>query len=156
MTTHSIEQRLVELDIELPSPPKPAGNYQPWMICGPWLFISGQVPIENGRLRHTGRVGAELTEEEGRAAARFTALNVLAQIRDALGGFERLAHLVRMEGHVASAGGDVDVPWVLDAASDLFIEVLGDRGKHTRSAFTPACLPKNLTLELVVTAMLRS
>jgi enamine deaminase RidA (YjgF/YER057c/UK114 family) len=153
---HSVEQRLIELGIELPSPPKPAGNYQPWMICGPWLYISGQVPIGNGQLRHTGRVGAELTTEEGRAAARLTALNVLAQIRDALGGFERLAHLVRVEGHVAGVGGDVDVPWVLDAASDLFLEVLGDRGRHTRAAFTPACLPRNLTLELVVTALLRS
>lgn len=153
---HSVEQRLIELGIELPSPPEPAGNYQPWMICGPWLYLSGQVPIKNGQLRHTGRVGAEITAEEGRAAARLTALNVIAQIRDALGDFDRLAHLVRVEGHVACADGDVDVPWVLDAASDLFLEVLGDRGRHTRAAFTPVCLPRNLTLELVVTAMLRS
>jgi enamine deaminase RidA (YjgF/YER057c/UK114 family) len=156
MNTHSIEQTLIALGIELPSPPKPAGNYLPWMICGPWLYISGQVPIENGRLLHTGRVGAELSAEEGRAAARLTGLNVLAQICEALGGFDRLAHLVRVEGHVACASGEVDAPWVLDAASDLFLEVLGDRGRHTRTAFSPGCLPKNLTLELVVTAMLRS
>lgn len=151
---HSIEQRLASLGMVLPPPPAPAGKYLPWIINGPWLHLSGQVPMRDGRLVHTGRVGAELTEDEGRAAARFTALNVLAQIHQALCGFDRLAGLVRVEGHVACAAPDVDVPHVLDAASGLFLEVLGDRGKHTRSAFAPAFLPRNLTIELVVTAII--
>lgn len=153
---HAIEQKLASLGIVLPPPPAPAGQYIPWIINGPWLHLSGQLPIQNGRLVHTGRVGAELTEDEGRAAARLTALNVLAQIHHALGGFDRLAGLVRVEGHVACATPDVDVPHVLDAASGLFLEVLGDRGRHTRTAFTPAFLPRNLTIELVVTAMIHS
>ncbi len=152
----TIESRLLALGLTLPAPPRPAGHYEPWVICDRWLHISAQVPIQNGQRRFTGRVGAELSVEEGRAAAELTALNVLAQIRDALGGFDRLERLVRVEGHVASASGGPDTPHVLDAASDLFLAVLGERGRHARTAFTPDHLPYNLTIELVVTAYLRS
>jgi enamine deaminase RidA (YjgF/YER057c/UK114 family) len=120
--------------------------------AGNLLFISGQFPIENGMLRFLGRVGAELSEADGYAAARLTALNVLAQIQAALSGFERLAHLVRVEGHVASAPGFSNQPRVLDGASDLFAQVLGERGRHARTAFAPEHLPWNLAMELVVTA----
>lgn len=152
----NIESRLHELGLTLPDPPRPAGNYEPWIICDRWLYISAQVPILNGQRRYTGRVGAELSVEEGRAAAQLSALNVLAQIRDALGGFDRLERLVRVEGHVASASGGPNTPYVLDAASDLFLAVLGERGRHARTAFTPDYLPYNLTVELVVTAYLRA
>lgn len=152
----NIESRLHELGLTLPDPPRPAGNYEPWIICDRWLYISAQVPIQNGQRRYTGRVGAELSVEEGRAAAQLSALNVLAQIRDALGGFDRLERLVRVEGHVASASGGPNTPYVLDAASDLFLAVLGERGRHARTAFTPDYLPYNLTVELVVTAYLRA
>lgn len=150
------EQRLHSLGLTLPAPPRPAGNYQPWMIAGHFLFLSGQFPIENGQLRYCGRVGAELSEAQGRAAARLAGLNVLAQIHAALGGgFERLETLVRVEGHIASAPDWNNAPTVLDGASDLFAAVLGERGRHTRAAFTPAQLPYNLAIELVVTAVLR-
>ena len=148
----NIEQRFRDLGIELPAPPKPAGNYQPWIATGPLLFLSGQFPIENGQLRYTGQVGGERSEEDGYAAARLSALNVLAQIRSALGGFDRLQSLLRVEGHVASAPGWTNVPRALDGASDLFVSVLGERGRHTRTAFSPARLPLNLAVELVVTA----
>src|SRR5262245_32200453 len=97
----TVEERLKELGLQLPLPPKPAGNYSASMRAGGLLFLSAQLPIENGELRYTGRVGAELTEEDGYAAARLAALNVLAQIRTALGGFDRLKTLLRVEGHVA-------------------------------------------------------
>jgi enamine deaminase RidA (YjgF/YER057c/UK114 family) len=148
----NVELKLKELGIELPAPPRPAGGYQPWIRQGNLLFISGQFPIENGQIRYTGRVGAELAEDQGRAAARLAALNVLAQIRAALGGFERLATLLRVEGHVASAPGWNNAPRVLDGASELFAAALGERGRHTRTAFTPAQLPLGLAVELVVTA----
>jgi len=148
----SIEERLKELGIELPSPPPSAGNYEPWILAGNLLFISGQFPIENGQPRYTGPVGTMLTEKQGYAAARLTALNVLAQIRAALGGFDRLESLVRVEGHIASASNWNNPPKVLDGASDLFLSVLGERGKHTRTAFVPTRLPLNLSIELVVTA----
>jgi enamine deaminase RidA (YjgF/YER057c/UK114 family) len=147
----SPEARLKELGLELPEPPRPVGNYQPWLRVGNLLLLSGQFPIENGQLRYTGRVGAELTEADGYAAARLAGLNVLAQIRSALGGFERLETLFRLEGHVSSAPEWSNVPKVLDGASDLFVAVLGERGRHTRTAFCPSRLPLNLAVELVVT-----
>jgi enamine deaminase RidA (YjgF/YER057c/UK114 family) len=150
---NSIEQRLHQLGLSLPAePPRPAGNYLAAIENDGILFIAAQLPIENGVPRYTGRVGAELTEDEGRAAAQLAALNVLAQIRDALGGFERLKSLLRVEGHVASAPGWTNAPRILDGASDLFIVALAERGHHVRSAFVPERLPLNLSVELVVTA----
>lgn len=146
------EERLAQLGLTLPAPSRPAGNYVPFIETGNLLFISAQLPIENGVLRYVGRVGAELSEEEGYAAARLAGLNVLSQIQAALGTFERLAHLVRVEGHVASAPHFRNQPKILDGASDLFMAVLGERGRHTRSAFAPERLPLDLAVELVVTA----
>ena len=128
---------------------------QPWILSENLLYLSGQFPIQDGKLIHTGRVGAERTEADGYAAARLAALNVLAQIHAALGGFDRLKTLLRVEGHVASAPNGSHAPKVLDGASDLFAAVLGERGRHTRTAFTPSQLPLNLTVELVVTAAAR-
>jgi enamine deaminase RidA (YjgF/YER057c/UK114 family) len=146
------EERLAQLGLKLPAPSRPAGNYVAFVEAGNLLFISAQLPIENGVPRYVGRVGAELSEQEGYAAARLAGLNVLSQIQAALGTFERLAHLVRVEGHVASAPQFKDQPKVLDGASDLFVTVLGERGRHTRAAFAPERLPWDLTVELVVTA----
>lgn len=146
------EQRLIELNLKLPTRSRPAGNYVPVLEANGLLFLSGQFPIENGTPRYVGRVGAEVSEADGYAAARLAALNVLAHIHGALGGFERLAHLVRVEGHVASAPGFNNQPKILDGASDLFAAVLGERGLHVRSAFAPDRLPWDLTIELVVTA----
>ena len=151
----SVEQRLKDLGLTLPTPPNPAGNYQPWILSGSLLFLSGQFPIENGALRYTGRIGAQLSEADGCAAARLAALNVLAQIKAALGNFDQLEHLVRVEGHIASAPGWNSAPKVLDGASDLFVAVLGERGRHARTAFTPAQLPLNLAIELVVVAAVK-
>jgi len=150
----NVETRLKEIGLTLPNPPKPAGNYQPWILSDNLLYLSGQFPIQDGKLIYTGRVGAERTEAEGYAAARMAALNVLAQIHAALGGFDRLKTLLRVEGHVASAPDWNNAPKVLDGASDLFAAVLGERGRHTRTAFTPVQLPLNLTVELVVTAVI--
>jgi enamine deaminase RidA (YjgF/YER057c/UK114 family) len=151
----NLEQRLKELGLTLPNPPKPAGNYQSWILSGHLLYLSGQFPIENGVPRYVGRVGAELSEEDGYAAALLAALNVLAQIQAALGNLDQLEHLVLVEGHIASAPGWNNAPKVLDGASDLFASVLGERGRHIRTAFTPAQLPLNLAIELVVVAAVK-
>jgi enamine deaminase RidA (YjgF/YER057c/UK114 family) len=148
----NVEQRLAKLGLQLPSPPRAAGNYRPAVVAGGLLFISGQIPFSNGELRYRGRVGAELSEAEGGAAARLAALNVLAQIHAALSGFDRLVSLLRVEGHVSSAPGFTDQPRVLDPASDLFSEVLGEKGVHARAAFAAPQLPLNASIELVVTA----
>ena len=146
----SIEENLEKMGLKLPPAPQPAGNYSAAVRVGNLLFVSGQFPIENGALRYAGRVGAELTEQEGYAAARLAALNVLAQIKAALGSLDRVEQLVRVEGHVASAPGWTNTPKVLDGASDLFVEVLGKRGMHARTAHNPGVLPWNLAVELVV------
>jgi len=151
----SIDSHFAELEPELPPVPMSAGNYEPIVRAGNLLFVSGQFPIENGAFRYIGRVGAELSEAEGYAAARLAALNVLAQIRAALGTLEGLERLLRVEGHVASAPDWNNAPKVLDGASDLFVAALGGRGRHTRTAFTPASLPFHLPVELVVTALVK-
>lgn len=151
----TITNRLSELALTLPKPPRPAGNYRPWVLHRGVLYISAQLPIADGRAVYTGRVGAERTEEEGYAAARLAALNVLAQIDDALGGFDRLESLLMVDGHVASAPGWTNVPRVLDGASDLFSAVLEERGRHARSAACPERLPLDFTVKLVVTAGVR-
>jgi len=146
---------LRELGLTLPAAPRPAGNYAAAVLSGGWLHLSGQFPFLDGRLAYTGRVGAELTEQDGYQAARLAALNVLAQIHAVMGGFDRLERLVRVEGHVAAAPGWFGAPKVLDGASDLLVQVLGPRGGHVRSAFTPASLPLNSAVELVVIAAVR-
>jgi enamine deaminase RidA (YjgF/YER057c/UK114 family) len=151
----SVEERLSRLGLQLPAAPRPAGRYQPWIITNGLLFISGQIPLVDGALKYRGRVGAELTEDEGRDASRIAALNVLAQIDAALGGFERLITLTRVEGTVASAPDWFQQPRVLDGASDLFYEALGHCGDHTRAAFGAFSLPLNAPVELVVTAAVR-
>ncbi|RAR47679.1 enamine deaminase RidA (YjgF/YER057c/UK114 family) [Paraburkholderia unamae] len=150
----SVEQKLADLGLTLPAAPQPLGNYSAVSEAGNLLFISGQGPLADGKLRWSGRVGAELTLEEGQQAAQLTALNVLAQIKRHLGGFERLHHIVRVEGHVSSAEGFLAQPVVLDAASDLFAAVLGEKAGHARSAFSHSQLPANLAVELVVIAQI--
>ena len=154
--TDPVDRRLAELGIELPGAPQPLGAYRAVVRAGDLLFLSGQVPIRDGAIRYQGRVGAELTVEEGRAAAEMTALNALAQIRQFLGGFDRLRQIVRLEGYVASAPDFHSQPKVLDAASELLQRVLGERAGHVRSAFAVEHLPANAAIELVVTAEVKA
>ncbi|WP_321956870.1 RidA family protein [Paraburkholderia bannensis] len=154
----SIEKRLAELGLTLPEAPQPLGSYTAVSEAGNLLFISGQVPLVSGKIAFTGQIGRDLSIEEGRAAARATALNVLAQIARHLGGvdqMERLERIVRVEGHVSSAEGFYDQPAVLDGASELFAQVLGDKAGHARSAFSHTQLPANAAVALVVIASLR-
>lgn len=142
-------------ELALPPAPRPAGGYRPWARAAGLLFVSGQLPIVDGELRYRGRVGAELSEAEGSAAAELAALNVLAQIRDALGSFDDVVALLRIEGHVSSAPGFLGQPRVLDAASAVFAAALGPKAGHARSAFAPAQLPLGAAVELVATVAVR-
>ena len=143
------------IPLDLPAPPKAAGNYEPCVVAGNLLFISGQFPFQNGTLAYTGAVGSDLTEEQGCAAARIAALNVLTQIQQVPGGLGRLKRLIRLEGHVACGGEFRAAPKILDVASEVFISALGERGRHARTAFCTAMLPLNATIELVVIAELK-
>ncbi len=151
----TVMRRLAESGCTLPAPARPRGHYEATRCVDSWLFVSGQFPMRDGIAIHAGRVGGELTIDEGRAAARQAALNVLAQIRAALGSFDHLEGLARIEGHVAAAPGFTDAPAVLDGASELFAAALGDRGRHARTAFIHPALPLGMTIELVATAKVR-
>ncbi|KVL84414.1 RidA family protein [Burkholderia stagnalis] len=151
----TVEQKLAALGLSLPEPPQPLGSYTAVSEAGNLLFISGQMPLAGGRMVFTGRVGEQWTVDEGRQAARLAALNVLAQIDRHLGGFDRLHHIVRVEGHVSSADGFHGQPAVIDGASDLFAAVLGDKAGHARSAFSHRQLPADASVALVVIAELR-
>ncbi len=116
------------------------------------IVATGQLPLVDGKVAYTGRVGEQLSVDEGKHAARLAALNVLAQTGQHLGGFDRLRKIVRVEGHVSSADGFFGQPAVIDGASDLFAAVLGDKARHARSAFSPRQLPADAAVILVAIA----
>lgn len=151
----TIESKLAARGLTLPSPPQPLGSYTAVSRAGDLLFVSGQLPLRDGKVVCTGQVGKDLSIAEGKQAAELAALNVLAQIHAYLGGFERLDHIVRLEGHVASAPGMLDQPAVLDGASDLFAQVLGDKAGHARAAYSATQQPANAAVILVVIAQIK-
>lgn len=152
MSDHEIDVRLRDAGIALPEPPGAAGNYQRVVCRSGMGFVSGQFPFLNGHLAHAGRIGIELTPEQGRECAELAALNALAHIRQALGGWARFGGLLRLEGYVASDDGFLWQPAVLDGASDLFIRALGSRlGAHARTAFHVTRLPLDSPVEIAVT-----
>jgi len=129
------EARLAALGLKLPAAPSPAANYVPWVVSRGHLYIAGQAPVVDGKYASVGRVGAEVSLEAARAAARLCALNVLAQVKAAAGGdWSRVTRCVRLCGYVSSAPDFFEQPKVMDGASDLMVEALGEAGKHARSA----------------------
>ena len=151
----SVQQRLAARGLTLPDPPKPLGSYTAVNQAGDLLFISGQLPLVEGKVVWQGQVGNHLTLDEGRRAAELAALNVLAQIHAHLGGFEQLDHIVRLEGHVTSAEGWLQQPAVIDGASDFFADVLGTRAGHARAVYSHFQQPANAAVILVAIAQLR-
>ena len=144
------ERRLAELGLELPALRPKAGLYEGWVPAGELLFLSGQ-----GADRWTGRVGEDLTVEQGRLAARQCALNLLAQTGLALGSLDRVAQVVKVTGFVACGPGFGDVPAVVDGASALLVELFGDRGRHARSAVGVAALPLGFAVEVEMVVQVR-
>jgi len=141
----SVEYRLSALGFDLPDAPAPAANYVPFVIANGLAFIAGQAPVVNGKYLSVGRVGAEVTLEAAQAASRLCALNVLAQVKAAAGGdWSRVRRCVRLCGYVSSAPDFYDQPKVLDGASDLMVQALGDAGKHARSALGVTALRGNV------------
>jgi enamine deaminase RidA (YjgF/YER057c/UK114 family) len=145
----SIDARLKELGIELPQPAKPVANYVPWVRTGNLVFTAGQVPLKDGKIEYQGKIGREFTVEEGAAAARQCAINILAQVKDACGGnLEKVKRCVKVVGFVNGVPEFADHPKVINGASDLLVSVLGDRGKHARSAVGSGSLPVNVAVEV--------
>ncbi|CAI4031772.1 YjgF_endoribonc domain-containing protein [Nitrospira tepida] len=144
----SCEERLREMGVELPTAPKPVANYVPAVRSGRLLFLSGVLPMKNGRLSYTGKLGRDLTVEQGVEAARLALLNALAILKSELGDLDRIGQVVRMTGHVASAEGFVQQPAVVNGASDLLVAAFGEAGRHARVAVGAAELPLNAPVEL--------
>lgn len=143
-----IESKLAELGITLPTPTPPVANYVPVVRTGNLLFVSGQVSIDGTGTIATGKLGAGLDVEAGRAAAKLCAINILAQVKAAVGDLEKVVRVVKLVGFVNSAPDFTDHPKVINGASDLFVEVLGDKGRHARSAVGIAALPFNAAVEV--------
>lgn len=145
----NIDKRLADLGITLPAPGSPAGNYIPYVIAGDLVFISGQIPREAGKMKYSGQVGRDLSVEQGHAAARLCAVNLLSQLKAACGGdLDRVERCVRLGGFVSSPPDFFDHPQVVNGASDLMVEVFGERGPHARAAVGAAALPLNAAVEV--------
>ena len=142
------EQRLSAMGLKLPEAPKPVASYVPFIISGDQLFISGQISTDDAGRVLTGVLGAGMSIEDGQAAARHAALNILAQAKTALGSLERIVQVLRLTGYVASSAGFKDQPKVINGASDLLVAVLADAGRHTRSAVGVASLPLGACVEI--------
>jgi enamine deaminase RidA (YjgF/YER057c/UK114 family) len=152
----SIESRLKELGIALPTAPKPVANYIPAVRAGELLFTSGVLPMKEGKLAFEGKLGKELTVERGQEAARLAVLNALSVVKQELGSLDKVARIVRLTGHVASAPGFTLQPAVLNGASDLLVAIFDEAGRHTRAALGAAELPLNSPIELELIIQVRS
>jgi enamine deaminase RidA (YjgF/YER057c/UK114 family) len=143
--------KLAELGLTLPQMVPPLASYVPAVQSGNYVYVSGQLPMVDGKLPYVGKVGAEVTEEQGAEMARYCALNALAAI-DALVGLAAIVKIVKITGFVASAPGFTGQPAVVNGASNLFGDVLGELGRHARSAVGVAELPLGAPVEVEVIA----
>lgn len=142
-----IEEKIKELGIELPSPPTPAGSYIPVVKTGNLLFISGQIPMENGKVVFSGKV-SDNNLDIAQKSARMCAINILAQIKREVGDLDKVSKIVRLSGFVNSSPEFTQHPKVINAASDLIFEIFGDKGKHSRIAVGVASLPLGSMTEI--------
>jgi enamine deaminase RidA (YjgF/YER057c/UK114 family) len=142
------EARLKELGLALPTAPRPLANYLTAARSGNLLFLSGHGPVQDGRVVYRGKVGRDLTIEQGQEAARLTGLNLLASARDALGSLDRVRRVVKALGMVQCADDFTEHPKVINGFSDLMVEVFGDAGRHARSAVGMGSLPFGLAVEV--------
>ncbi len=141
-----IATKLRELGLELPLAAKPVANYVPWVRSGNLVFIAGQLPLKAGKLEH---VGGLRSAQEGAQAARHCGLNILSQLREACAGdLDRVVRIVKIVGFVNCANAEVNIPEVVNGASDLMVEVFGEKGKHARSSVGVANLPLNASVEV--------
>ena len=145
------EKKLAEMGIELPNAPAPAANYVPYTIAGNILTISGQITMGANGLEFIGKLGDTIDMETGQQAARLCAINILAQAKAALGDLDKIKQIIKIQGFVNSAPDFGDQPAVINGASNLLAEVLGDAGKHARAAVGVAALPFGVSVEVDAT-----
>jgi enamine deaminase RidA (YjgF/YER057c/UK114 family) len=143
-----VEQRLTEMGFTLPEVAAPAGSYLPAMISGNLVFTAGQIPLIEGKLMATGKLGAEITAEQGAEIAQRCALNALAAVKSVLGDLDRVKQVVKVVGFVSSVPGFSSQPAVINGASEFLQQVFGDAGKHARSAVGVSVLPLDAPVEI--------
>ncbi len=144
-----IDARLSELGIEVPEPVPPMANYVGHVRIGNLVFVAGQVPIVDGELHYVGKLGADISLEQGQAAARICAINIIGQLKVACGGdLDRVGRIAKLGGFVNSTPDFVQQPQVVNGASDLMVAVFGERGKHARAAVSSISLPSGVAVEV--------
>jgi enamine deaminase RidA (YjgF/YER057c/UK114 family) len=144
----TVEARLAELGVTLPTAAAPAANYVPFVLSGSHLYISGQLPMRDGKVVAVGPLGLEVPLEAGVEAAKLCALNIVAQAKAAVDDLDRVMRVVKLTGFVNSAPGFGDQPKVVNGASDLMVAVFAERGRHARSAVGVAGLPFGASVEV--------
>lgn len=144
----TIEARIKALDLVLPEPKPAIATYVPFVHMNGQLLISGQLPMKDGAIAVTGHLGRDVALEAGQDAAKLCALNILAQAKTALGDLDRITQLLRLNGFVSATPDFADHPKVINGASDLLVEILGDKGRHTRIAVGCSSLPLNAAVEI--------
>ncbi|MEF8726351.1 MAG: RidA family protein [Candidatus Bipolaricaulota bacterium] len=142
------EDRVEELGIEIPEPPKPVGSYIPARRAGDLVFCSGQGPLKDDEFLHLGKVGSDLTVEEGYEAAKVCAINCLAEVKSEVGSLNKVDKIIKVRGFVSSAPGFDKQPDVVNGASDLLQKIFGENGKHARAALGTSDLPGNIPVEV--------
>jgi enamine deaminase RidA (YjgF/YER057c/UK114 family) len=154
--TPSFDENLAKLGAEVPETSTPGANYVPYVLMGNQLYLAGQIPRNGERIDHVGKLGAAISVEEGYRAARSCALNLVVQIRAACGGsLSRVTRIVKVSGFVNCTPDFTAIPQVINGASDLFVEVFGDAGRHARSALGMASLPRGVSVEVEAIVELR-
>ncbi len=150
-----IEKKLLESGIVLPEPPAPAGSYVPVVVADIFAFLSGQIPVENGRVKFQGKVGRDITLEEGQRAARLCTINGLAQLKKTLGSLDEIFRIVKVTGFVNCESGFVEQPSVINGASDLLVQLFGEIGRHARAAVGVNSLPLDSAVEVEMIVQLK-
>lgn len=143
-----IEEKLQALNITLPNAPKPAGSYVPVVITDTIVFVSGQIPIKDGKVVYTGKIPTQQSIEDGQMAAKLCIINALAQLKAQLGTLDKIKKIVKVSGFVNSTPEFKEHPKVLNTASELLFEIFGQKGQHTRIAVGVSSLPLDSTVEL--------
>ena len=143
-----IESRLKELGVALPTPPMPVASYVPCTISGNIVFVSGQIPIADGAIKYVGKLGVDVPLEAGQAAAQLCAINLLAQLKAAIGDLDRVTRCLKLGVFVNAAPDYTQQPEVANGASDLIAAVFGDAGKHARAAVGVGSLPRGVAVEV--------
>ena len=150
-----VNERIKEYGIEIPVIPKPKYSYVPGVITGSLIYVSGQTPTKDGVLVYKGKLGDDITEEDGYKAARLACVNCIAELKLVLGDLNRVKRIVNLSGYVASSEGFVHQPAVVNGASDLIVEIWGEDGKHSRKAIGVFELPDGAPVEIELIAEIR-